>query len=850
MITAVLARSRHPRWTQFLEGLLRNTLIRKAVVLHTGEPGSFPSRCEMLAVAGQFSGGAWNTILDRVATSYLLFFPDAAGVRPDLRAPERLVQTAEATGAGAVYADYAEIRGEAIREHPVNDYQEGSLRDGFDFGPLILLSTAAARRALRKYGKIPAYRWAGWYDLRLKISADRDFFHLPERLSTVDMEQAAAEGGKTGDGGHFAYVDPGNRALQEEMEESVTAHLKRIGAFLAPEFRDIPSFADVFPVEASVVIPVRNRVRTVADAVASALSQRTDFPFNVIVVDNHSTDGTTERLAGLAVRHPGLKHLVPGRRDLSIGGCWNEAIFSDLCGRYAVQLDSDDLYRGDDALQRLVDLLRRGDCAMAVGSYTLVDERLREIPPGLIDHREWTDANGRNNALRINGLGAPRAFDTSLLRRIGFPNCGYGEDYSVALRLSREYRIGRIYDSLYFCRRWEGNTDAALSVEQTNRHDHYKDRLRTLEIRARRKMNGAPSPFSVQRSEEAQGRKMSSAQKDRDFLRSRDADLRRRLFAVYGGEDEDRPLADLTAGLLERQKKSWTALAEGYAALEAAGVREIRGDNWMVKVQFNPRRIVSSGARLDPESIRKRPCFLCLSQLPPGQEAILYRDEFLIICNPAPIYPDHLTIVHRRHLPQALPERLGIFLRLAADFGPRMIVSYNGPRCGASAPDHLHFQAAPAGLLPVEAEVLEPRNRAGVRLRKEVSLWRTQGLERGILVIEGKGAMGVSSAFGAVISALGRFNPSEEEPMLNLFCTHTGDGWRLILFPRLKHRPDAYYREGDEKLLVSPGAADMGGMLITPIKKDFLAMDQKLIRGIFHEVALGDPAVDALFDLL
>lgn len=490
MITAVLASGFHPRRERFPEELLRNPLVRKAFVLHAGAPGNLPPRCETLAVAGPVSGVTWNTILDRVATRYILFFPDAAGVHPDLRAPDRLVETAEATGAGAVYSDYAEVCGGTLREHPVNDCQTGSLRDGFDFGPLILLSTAAARRAIRKYGKIPAYRWAGWYDLRLKISADRDLFHLPERLSTVDRELTAVESGKAGAGGHFAYVDPGNRAAQEEMEAAATAHLKRIGAFLAPEFRDVPSAAGSFPVEASVVIPVRNRVQTIADAVASALSQRTDFPFNVIVVDNHSTDGTTKRLAGLAGRHPAAKHLVPKRRDLSIGGCWNEAIFSDLCGRYAVQLDSDDLYRGDDALQRLVALLRKGDCAMAVGSYTLVDEALREIPPGLIDHREWTDANGRNNALRINGLGAPRGFDTSILRRIGFPNVGYGEDYAVALRLSREYRIGRIYDSLYFCRRWEGNTDAALSIEQTNRHDHYKDCLRTQEIRARRKMNG------------------------------------------------------------------------------------------------------------------------------------------------------------------------------------------------------------------------------------------------------------------------------------------------------------------------------------------------------------------------
>ena len=495
MITAVISRGPGPRNERLIEELLRNPLIRKVIVLGAGSGYPLPPRCEALACDDPASGRTWNALLASVATRYLLYFSRTA-IRPDPRAPDRLVAAAEATGTGIVYADYAELCGETLREHPVNDYQQGSIRDGFDFGPLVLISKAAARRALRKFGEIPSCRWAGWYDLRLKLSTDRELFHLPERLSVITGNGDSFSG--LGDrfeicpqgAGHFAYVDPRNRAFQEEMEQAATAHLKRIGAWLAPAFRDVPRSNYPFPAEASVVIPVRNRVRTVADAVKSALAQRTDFPFNVLVVDNHSTDGTTAILADLAGRHPALKHLIPERRDLSIGGCWNEAIFSEACGRYAVQLDSDDLYPEEDVLQRLVDALGRGNCALVVGSYTIVDRNLQEIPPGLIDHREWTDANGRNNALRINGLGAPRAFDTAILRGIGFPNVGYGEDYAVALRLSREYRIGRIYDSLYLCRRWEGNTDAVLTFEQANRHDAYKDRLRTIEIRARRRMNG------------------------------------------------------------------------------------------------------------------------------------------------------------------------------------------------------------------------------------------------------------------------------------------------------------------------------------------------------------------------
>jgi hypothetical protein len=326
-------------------------------------------------------------------------------------------------------------------------------------------------------------------------------------------------------------------------------------------------------------------------------------------------------------------------------------------------------------------------------------------------------------------------------------------------------------------------------------------------------------------------------------------ELERRSSAVFDGRSGT-PLTDLADALLERQKKSWPGLAGGYEALGEARLREIRGDGWGVKIQFNPRRIVSSNARVDPETIRRRPCFLCPDQLPPEQQAILYRDDYLVLCNPMPIFPGHLTIAHRRHLPQSLPENMITFLRLASDFGPRMTLFYNGPRAGASAPDHLHFQAAPAGLMPVEKEILDPRKRTGARRRDGVEICRTAGLARGMLVIEGKEEGNIAAAVGEVIGMVGRRATSDGEPLLNILCTRTGEGWRLILFPRRKHRPDAYFREEGERLLVSPGAVDMGGMIITSREKEFHALTPDLVREIFREVAFDDTAVDALLDHL
>jgi len=400
------------------------------------------------------------------AASDIVFIGDSrVRIEPGPRMFERMTQVMRDTDAGWVYSDSA--------GHPRIDYQPGSIRDAFDFGAVVGVRASAISR-------IRETRWGALYDLRLRISEKYPIVRIPEPLYASTVSDARPTGEK-----QFDYVDPRNRDYQLEMETIATEHLKRIGAWLEPRFDSLPETAEAYPVRASVVIPVRNRERTIADSVQSALSQKTDFDFNVVVVDNHSTDRTTEILRGIADSR--LVHLVPERKDLGIGGCWNAAINSNSCGRYAVQLDSDDLYNGTDVLQPIVGELERGPYAMVVGSYTMVDFSLKQIPPGLIDHREWTRENGRNNALRINGLGAPRAFDTSVLRKIAFPNVSYGEDYAVALRISRDYEIGRIYDSVYLCRRWEGNTDSALPLETANRYDSYKDWLRTVEILARRK---------------------------------------------------------------------------------------------------------------------------------------------------------------------------------------------------------------------------------------------------------------------------------------------------------------------------------------------------------------------------
>jgi glycosyltransferase involved in cell wall biosynthesis len=489
-ITVVTSYSQEPFLQKTLLSLTESSLVEHVSIVSQEPVHLKIPKCYFLTSRPLTSYETLSLILNEVQTKYLLLIPEAQQILIEPKKMERILEVAESEKAGLIYSDFYDESKHGKTLHPLNDYRAGSVRDDFDFGAMMLFSVSAIRKALKKYGYIPNVQFAGLYDLRLKLSIDHSIDHLPEPLYSMTGTAKPWASEKI-----FEYVNPLNRTLQEEMETVFTDYLKKIGAYRPPhDLREAEQTMKSFPMEASVVIPVKNRKTTITKAVKSAISQKTDFLFDIIVVDNHSTDGTTAILSELSRKYPILKHIVPKRTDLGIGGCWNEALQHHACGRYAVQLDSDDLYSSGQTLQKMVDRLRQGRYAMVIGSYTLVNSRLIQIPPGLIDHREWTDENGHNNALRINGLGAPRAFDTSLMRKIRFRNASYGEDYAAALRICREYRIGRIYENLYLCRRWSGNTDSALSIEESNRNNAFKDRIRTAEILARQKMNQRLNP--------------------------------------------------------------------------------------------------------------------------------------------------------------------------------------------------------------------------------------------------------------------------------------------------------------------------------------------------------------------
>ena len=754
-----------------------------------------------------------SSFCKKISGKYLLAVTGSKFVQFDEQWLRRMFTIAGNTQAGIIYSDFIEQKENDFIPHPLIDYQQGSIRDDFNFGHVLLFSMAAIKTSLQKYGRLPLDENTAVYDLRLKISIDHTILRAEEFLYTVTQPKTVAKAlGTDQTEEHFAYAAEENLARQKKLEKVATNYLKLTGTYLRARTLKAPRTSERFPVEASIVIPVLNRKKTIHDALQSTLAQETNFDFNIIIVDNHSTDGTTQLIKKMASQNNHIVQVIPERRDLGIGGCWNEAINSPLCGRYAVQLDSDDLYISPLTLQRIVDVLRKGNYAMVVGSYTIVNEQLREIPPGTIDHREWTQANGHNNLLRVNGMGAPRAFATAIIRKIGFPNVSYGEDYAVGLRIARKYKIGRIYESIYLCRRWQDNTDAGLSGEKQNRNDFYKDELRTMEIKSRRTMN--------------------------KNIRA----LGGHIFADYPGKD-NLSLPVLCEKLFDAQKKSWAMLADACRDLTSRRTREIICGSYKVQLQYNTQRALSSGAAIDQESIKKRPCFLCVGNLPDEQRGILYRKDYMILCNPAPIFDQHFTIVTLQHQPQEIRSSLDSLLQMAADLSPGYTVFYNGPACGASAPDHLHFQMIPVSALPF----LKTLNTASLVIEiSSVRFYKADNLDRAVVMLESKNREALREQFERFIKLTRKTVPTNSEPMMNVLCTCENKIWRLVIFLRQKHRPDAYFEEGDKMIFVSPGAVDMAGVMITPKLVDFNRLDCDTISRIYREVSLPEEMMNEL----
>lgn len=478
-----------------IEQLQQADLVERIYLLTTGPT---VEGCGALPVTALTSSRTMNEIARAAKTHLALLLLHETPMDFGLFALERLHAVGETTVSAIVYSDFYDMRHGVRIPHPTLEYQEGSLRDDFDFGSVMLMNSVMLREAAEEVSS-NAFEAAGLYALRLALSRRGRITHIGEFLYTREAIDVRPSGQK-----QFDYVDPKNRHVQIEMEMAVSEHLKKIGAFLKPEFVDVDVDEGSFPCEASVVIPVKNREKTIADALHSALGQQTNFPFNVIVVDNHSSDGTSRAVRDIAARDNRVIHIVPEREDLGIGGCWNVAVHHPSCGRFAVQLDSDDLYKDSTTLQRIVETFRSEKCAMVVGSYQMTDFELREIPPGVIDHKEWTPENGRNNVLRVNGFGAPRAFFTPIVRRLKFPNVSYGEDYAMGLAISRDYQVGRIYEPIYLCRRWEGNSDANLDIAKLNAFNFYKDTVRTLEVLARQRKNAMRKAVTPQRRKPSQ----------------------------------------------------------------------------------------------------------------------------------------------------------------------------------------------------------------------------------------------------------------------------------------------------------------------------------------------------------
>lgn len=756
---------------------------------------SLPDKCYILPSSDPESVERYKQVALYANTPFTLICTQVQDLEFGYMALERMCDYLSAPQCSMVYADhYKTIKGERT-PHPVIDYQLGSVRDDFDFGSLLMFRTDYLKRAINEIEAEKEYQHSALYALRLALSRYGELTHIREFLYTETEIDLRKSGEK-----QFDYVDPRNRQVQIEREEVFTRHLKKIGAYLKPSMMTVDLKEGEFSHEASIIIPVRNRARTINDAIRSVLGQETSFPFNLIIIDNHSTDGTSEIIEQYKNDNRVI-HLIPERTDLGIGGCWNLGINHPQCGRFAIQLDSDDLYSSPHTLQTIVDKFYKEQCAMVIGSYRMTDFTLQTLPPGVIDHKEWTDENGHNNALRINGLGAPRAFFTPLLRKIRVPNTSYGEDYALGLAFSRQYRIGRIYDVLYLCRRWEGNSDAALSIEKINQNNNYKDSLRTLEIKLRQAMN------------------------------------------------KKRQAGDL---FIENQLAKWQTARTNHEALNQIETRRFELAGNTITVQFNPARAVSTCAKVDKSSIEARKCFLCPENKPNEQdEIIISLDEpFSLRINPYPILPGHLTISSLKHQDQVLADKTirqlpgKLISWLEEYFASGYVLFYNGAKCGASAPDHFHFQAVKQSDVPVIQQwerLMETAVREKEIKTENGNTYSSFQITSYICPIQvficNHSADILPEMINQYLESL-PLHEGESEPRYNLFAWQDKQrGFTMAYFPREEHRPACYTATRGEQLLVSPGALDMAGLLVTPRKEDFDRITESDITKIYKEVA-------------
>lgn len=806
---------------QTINALKGSAIVNKIYLLAT-DPDKMPSApegCEILPIDSLTSSETMEKIVQRANTHFTLLYTKSSPLELADKALERMVAPLEDNRGGMTYSDHYEWKNGEKTEHPVIDYQKGSVRDDFDFGSLLLFNSYwfLGGHAIMS----DSWKHAGLYAIRLGISLHASITRIAEYLYT-EIEQDNRTSGEK----QFDYVDPRNREVQEEMEEAFTEYLQHIEACLPPCPAQMDFEEEPFAYETSVIIPVRNRARTIEDAIRSALSQETNFPFNIIIVDNHSTDGTTEIINKYSGREE-IIHLIPESTDLEIGGCWSLAIHHPSCGRFAVQLDSDDLYSDAHTLQTIVNTFYKEECAMVIGTYRMTDFDLNTIPPGIIDHREWTDENGHNNALRINGLGAPRAFFTPILRKTPIPNVSYGEDYALGLAFSRSYKIGRIYEVLYLCRRWEGNSDAALSIERINANNFYKDSLRTKELQER---------LSIQHE--------------------------------FRWENELKKDIIPIKKFITRQIKDWKTAHDNHEALKDIKTKELDVCGNPFIVQYNPCRSISSNAKVDAESIKERPCFLCLENHPEEQDSFDL-DDYDLCVNPYPILPGHVTCISYPHVPQRLPGN--IFGNLLTNMMIKMqpyAFFYNGAHCGASAPDHLHVQGVKAQDIPLirnidavlnHSQLIDMKyqfddydliNADPANIIKDMEtdwLYINKDYPAPIFIIRHRGLL-EGWLLKPLLEALPRLE-NEDEPKFNLLVwKEIDDVYFTIVFPRSKHRPDCYFAEGEAQLLVSPGTLDMAGVIVTTREEDFERLTDKDVANIIKEVGLSGEEADKVIE--